>query len=278
MTDPLADEARRLRTVEGLAAREIGRLLGVGKDRLYELLRGVPAPAWTRRPTAKDELRSSALRLRAEGWSVPEIATELAVAKSTAYLWVRHLPLDNDSPQAKERREAAQDLRRARTIQRRQSKDAAEGAARARAAAWVGRPDDRELLLLGAVLYWSEGTKGKPHRKQYELHLINSDPRLIEIFLRFVELVGMSRQELRYRLSIHETADVDASARWWGERLGIDSDRFQKPLIKRHKPLTSRMNTGPDYHGCMTVRVPRARELYVWIEGVLDGLAAGSQL
>ncbi|MGW0431544.1 hypothetical protein ACWDV4_03180 [Micromonospora sp. NPDC003197] len=67
MTDPLATEARRLRTVEQLSLSQIQARLGIGKDRLYELLRGVPPPAWTRRPNAKDELRSQAVALRKEG-------------------------------------------------------------------------------------------------------------------------------------------------------------------------------------------------------------------
>ncbi len=59
-----AAEARRLRTDEGLSIAQIQARLGVTKHTLTQWLRGVPAPAWTRRPTAKDELRGEALRLR----------------------------------------------------------------------------------------------------------------------------------------------------------------------------------------------------------------------
>ena len=74
MTDSLAAEARRLRTVEQLSARQIQARLGIGKDKLYELLRGVPPPAWTKRPNAKDDLHQLALKLRGEGRSVVDIA------------------------------------------------------------------------------------------------------------------------------------------------------------------------------------------------------------
>jgi transposase len=275
MTDHLAAEARRLRTVEGLSVGQIRDRLGVGKDRLYELLRGVPVPEWTRRPNAKDELRAQAVRLRETGWSVTDIATELGVAKSTAYQWVKHLPLDPDSPQVQQRRARANELRAAKWADRRIAAAAGEDVLRERAGAWTGDLDLRELLLLGAVMYWCEGAKNKPHRKQYELAFVNSDPRLVEMFLRFVEATGVARHELRYRLSIHETADVAAASRWWAERLGIELERFRPPQIKRHKPRTNRLNIGADYHGCLVVRVPRARELYVWIEGVIDGIVAG---
>jgi transposase-like protein len=277
MADPLADEARRLRTVELLSARQIQVRLGVSKDRLYELLRGVPPPEWTRRPNAKDDLRARAVELRGDGWSVNDIALEFGVAKSTAYQWVRHLPLDNGSPRAKDQRERAWLLREAKCAERRDARAEAESALRRRAAAWTGDMDLRELLLVGAALYWCEGAKNKPHRKQYELDFVNSDPRLVELFLRFVEATGTPRGDLRYRLSIHETAAAEVAGRWWAERLGIEFDGFQRPLIKRHKPLTNRVNTGSDYQGCLIVRVPRVRELYVWIEGVIDGLVGGVQ-
>ncbi|MFC0528174.1 hypothetical protein [Phytohabitans kaempferiae] len=84
MTHPLAAEARRLRTDEELSTRQIRERLGVSRDLLNELLRGVPPPAWTRRPNAKDELRARAEELRAEGRSVNDIALALGVSKSTA--------------------------------------------------------------------------------------------------------------------------------------------------------------------------------------------------
>jgi hypothetical protein len=75
-----ASEARRLRVEEQLSAGQIRQRLGLSKDQLYAALRGVPPPAWTRRPNAKDELRARAIELRGEGWSVNDIALELQVA------------------------------------------------------------------------------------------------------------------------------------------------------------------------------------------------------
>jgi transposase len=123
MTESLAAEARRLRMVEGRSVREIQQRLGVGKHRLYEWLRGVPAPQWTRRPNAKDELRSRAEQLRRDGWSVPEIATELGVAKSTAYQWVKHLARDTDAELAQRRRDHSKRMTDARWQSHRRDRD-----------------------------------------------------------------------------------------------------------------------------------------------------------
>ncbi|PZF99174.1 helix-turn-helix domain-containing protein [Micromonospora deserti] len=278
MTDPLAAEVRRLRTVEQLSVREIRARTGLGRNRVYELLRGVPPPERSRRPTAKDDLRAEAVALRADGLSVPEIAARLGVARSTAYLWVRHLPLDADD--AERRRAHARLMIEARWAAHREARDAAQAAERARAAALVGRLDERDVLLLGAAIYWCEGTKSKPWRRDDHLQFINSDPGLLALFLRFLQACGVDRAVPTYRVSIHETADPGAAERWWAARLGLPIHRFRRATLKKHKPGTVRRNVDADYRGCLVINVPRSRELYWRIEGMIAELfqIAGADL
>lgn len=142
-----------------------------------------------------------------------DIAARLGVSKSTAYQWVKHMPLDLDSERVRKR------------------------------------------------------------RQRYDLIFTNSDIRLVELFIRFIEANGRSRTDLRYRVSIHENADAEAAGRWWADSLGIGVECLQRPTLKRHQPQTTRLNIGDNYRGCLVVRVPKARELYLWIEGVVDGLS-----
>jgi transposase len=274
MTDPLAAEAQRLRTVEQLSVRQIQDRLGVGKDRVYEMLRGIPAPGWTKRPNAKDDLRAAAEKLRGDGWSVVDIALELGVAKSTAYQWVKHLPLDVDSEAQRARRRAhSKRMTDARWAAHRREREESRAEVHARAAARVGRLDDRDLLLVGAAIFWCEGTKSKPWRRNDRITLINSDVRLLSLFLRFLKSCEVDRSVPSYRLSIHESADVGAAVAWWIAALDLPAERFQPATLKRHLPKTTRYNTGADYHGCLIIDVPRSRELYWRIEGVMAGLA-----
>jgi transposase len=267
-------EARRLRSEEGLSGRQIQQRLGVSKTLLQEWLRGVPPPAWTARPTAKDDLRARATVLREEGWSVNDIALELGVARSTAWLWVRHLPLDRDSERARMKRAKGKQLTEGRWAAHREVREQRKAALVAAGAAEVGELSDRELLLLGAAIYWCEGTKTKPWRPDDARVLFtNSDPDLIALFLRFLEGVGVSRRDLRYRVAIHDSADAAAATRWWADRNEIPLDRFYRPALKRHRPATTRHNTGADYHGCLVITVPRARDLYWRIEGIMSGIA-----
>ncbi|MFG2165824.1 resolvase [Micromonospora chersina] len=213
MTDPLAAEARRLRVEEQLSVQQIQARLGIGRDRAYALLRGVPPPEWTRRPRARDATRAEAERLRAAGRSVNEIAEQLG-AKSTAYQWVRHLPLNPDEATAQRRQAHSKAMTDARWGAYREARDAAQAAEHERAAGVVGALDERDLLMLGAAMGW------------------------------------------------------------WAERLRLPVERFGRPTRKRHNATTVHRNTGDDYHGCLVITVPRSRQLYWRIEGVIAGIRA----
>lgn len=274
-TDPVAEEARRLRTVEQLPVREIQARLGISRNRAYALLRGVPAPEWTRRPNARDDLRAEAVRLRADGRSVNDIADRLGVAKSTTYQWVRHLPLDNSSEEARQRRQAhSKAMTDARWENHRQARDAARVETVARAEAWVRNLRERELILVGAAIYWSEGTKAKPWRPHdCRVKFVNSDPMLVVLFLRFLDAMGVPRANLRLRVAIHESADAEAAVEWWANVVGVSPDLFQRTSLKRHNPKTSRHNVGDDYRGCLIIEALRSSRVYWKIEGIMRGMA-----
>ncbi|MFC6015052.1 helix-turn-helix domain-containing protein [Plantactinospora solaniradicis] len=274
MTDPLAAEARRLRTVELLSTREIQRRLRIGKDRLAALLRDVPPPEWTKRPNAKDELRARAIQLRGTGWSVPDIAVELGVARSTAYQWVRHLPLDADpAAAARRRQEHSRRMTDARWAPHRAARDAARAETVKGTADWVKALRHRELVLVGAAIYWCEGAKAKPWRpNDCRIKFVNSDPGLILLFLRFLEALGVRRATLRFQVSIHESADVAAASGWWADLIGVSTEGFRRPSLKKHRPTTNRRNTGEGYRGCLVIEVPRSSRLYWKIEGIIRGM------
>jgi hypothetical protein len=258
-----------------MSLAQLRQHFGVSRDTMAEWLWGLPAPEWTRRPNAKDDVRERAVALRREGRSVPDIAATLGVAKSTAYLWTRHLPLDRTSEEAETRRRRhMEQMRETRWEPHRRAREEERGAIMAEAAASIGQLSRRDLLLLGAVAYWCEGAKEKPWRPtSLNLQFINSDEALILLFLRFVEALGIDRTTLRYRLSIHESADVEAATRSWAEVVGVPAERFQRATLKRHNPSTVRRNTGDSYRGCLVVYVPKSARLYWVVEGVMRGLA-----
>ena len=256
----------------GLSLSQLMKHFGVGSATLTDWLRGIAPPEWTRRPNAKDDVRAQAIELREQGWSVNDLAIRLGVAKSTAWSWVKHIPLDANSERAKRKQEHAALMLAGRWDAHRAERDRREEEVRARAVADLGKMTERDILLGGALVYLCEGAKSKPWRRLDRLKFINSDPRLHRLFLAFLALHGRGKETLRYRVHIHETADAEAAGEWWAECLGVPRALFERPTIKRHKPATRRQATGEDYHGCLVIAVPRSRELYWRVEGVMDAV------
>lgn len=272
--DPRRAEARRLRIDPGLSLGELMKHFGVGSATLTDWLRGIAPPEWTRRPNAKDHLRRQAVQLREQGWSVNDLAVRLGVAKSTAYAWVKHIPLDPDAERARHKQEHAAAMAAGRWDEQRAERDRRQAEVRAGVVAELGALTERDIVLGGALVYLCEGSKSKPWRRLDRLTFINNDPRLHQLFLCFLRVHGRDPGSLRYRVHIHETADAEAAGDWWAKRLGVPRELFQRPTIKRHNPATRRANTGVDYHGCLIVSVPKSRELYWRVEGVVDALDA----
>jgi hypothetical protein len=185
---------------------------------------------------------------------------------------VRHLPLDRDSERTKRKQEHAKLMTDGRWEKHRQEREERHAAAVASAASGVGSLSDREVLLLGARIYWCEGAKGKPWRPADKVVFMNSDPGLIRLFLRFLTLAGVGGERVSFRLCIHETADVEAAEQWWMDRLGVGEERFQSVSLKRHKVATNRKNTCAEYHGWLAVSVRRYREIYWKIEGLMEAM------
>lgn len=260
----------------GKSRRQIRELLGIGSNQtLSDALRGEPPPAWTVRPNAKDGLRARARDLRAQGLDYEEIAAELRVSKSSVSLWVRDLPRPARLSYAECRKRSAEGARRYWDAER-PAREAARVAARSAARAEIGRLSARELLIAGAIAYWCEGSKSKPQRRNERVVFMNSDPSLIGLFLRFLDAAGVSRESVTFRLSIHESADIQEAERFWLRVTGAGPGQFRRTTLKRHNPRTVRKNVGETYHGCLRIEVLHGADLYRRIEGWAAGIMTGT--
>jgi Homeodomain-like domain len=263
----LRQQAVALR-LAGKSRREIKEILGVGSNEtLNKALRDVPPPAWTLRPRAKDERHARAREMRDKGHTYEEIAAELGVSKGSVSLWVRDLPRQGRLSYAECRKRNAEGVARYWATER-PVRAARRQAVTDKAAAQVGEPSDREVLIAGAVAYWCEGSKNKPYRRPANrVIFINSDPALIAFFFRFLAVAGVTPERLICRVHIHESANVAAAHQFWLDQTRLPAEQFRPPILKRHNPKTVRKNTGDDYHGCLIVAVRRSTDLYLSIEG-----------
>jgi hypothetical protein len=189
---------------EGKSRRQIKEILGsMSNSTLDDALEGEPAPEWTRRARAKDDLRERARELRAQGLDYEEIAGALGVSNSSVSLWVRDLPIPPRLSYEECRRRAAEGAHRYWAAER-PVRAAARAATCAAAATQIGPLTDREVLVAGAIAYWCEGGKTKPYQRSDRVIFTNSDPGLIRFFLRFLDVTGTPRTSVRFRVYIHE--------------------------------------------------------------------------
>ncbi|MFD5799267.1 hypothetical protein ACFWIO_38240 [Streptomyces diastatochromogenes] len=258
---------------EGYSLRQIRDELKIfNNDILNRLVKGEPPPEWTKRPRAKDELRERARELRMQGWTYNQIQAELGCSKSSVSLWVRDLP----HPEPKCTPEEQRARMNAGLAKLRANQDRERVATKQAAAAAIGELSDRELFIAGVALYWAEGAKDKPYRRTEVLQFINSDPNVIKLFLRWLELLDVTRDRLTVRVSIHESADVEAAEKFWADIIGLDVSSFSKATLKKHNPRTVRKNTEDSYRGCLVIYVRQSADLYRRMEGAWYGIVGAA--
>ncbi|MET9505994.1 hypothetical protein ABZY42_30435 [Streptomyces sp. NPDC006622] len=264
----LREQALALRRA-GLSRRQIRDRLRVdNNDILNRLLEGEPPPEWTKRPNAKDDLRDRARELRRQGWTYDQIQVELGCSKSSISLWVRDLP----KPERGNPSERARVAARKRWEHEGAIRDAERTETKAAAAREIGSMTDRELFMAGVALYWAEGTKDKTYDRRESVIFVNSDTGVIELYLAWLDLLGVARERLRFTVMIHETADVPGAEQYWADLVQADRSSFYKTTLKKHNPKTVRKNVGDSYRGCLAVRVLKGADLYRRIEGWWSGM------
>lgn len=267
MTEDQRRMARaRLLRRQGKTYDEIRAVIGpVSDDSLKAWLRGIPRPPQTRRGRACGDLRRECRRLRARGFTYDEIAAKTGASTGSISPWVRDVVMPR--PVGDDHRARVAEGRRRAGAKRSNLAAARRDDFRRRARMAFGSTTDRDLFVAGLALYWAEGSKDKPWRRNGRVVLINSDPGLVRLFLWWPDLLEVPRSARSYRLHIHETADVPAHETWWCDELGISRTAFARATIKRHNPRTVRKNVGESYHGCLIISVAASSGLYYSIEG-----------
>ena len=276
-TDPRKAQAIQLRR-EGHTRSQIAQALGMktGGQSLSEWLRGVPAPAWTKRPTAKDGVRAVAEAMRRQGHSYSEIQQVVGVSTSSLSLWLRNIPLTEEHRIAIEQRRVAGRARTTETLRGRRM--AREQQIREAARSQIQELAESELFVAGLVAYWAEGAKAKPWMSSPSVVFMNSDPGMVQLFLAWLQLLGIGPDRMSFRVSIHESAEVDAAVSFWAGVVEVQAQKFMRSTLKHHKPTTARKNVGGAYHGCLAIRVSRStefgRQIAGWFEGLVRHLPA----
>lgn len=188
-----------------------------------------------------------AITLRERGYSLNEIVVRVGVAKSTASLWVRNIPL---SEKARERLLTKIKLGQVVSAERKRGKTQAliqsyfDEATRGFNENFLNK---KQIRVLCSLLYWCEGAKS-----QYNgVHFVNSDPALIRLFLKlFHEGFSIDKKRIIARIHLHQYHNPGHQLKFWSQATGLSPSQFRKPYLK---PNTGK-RIRKDYPGCIAIR------------------------
>ena len=76
-----------------------------------------------------------------------------------------------------------------------------------------------EKILVGACLYWGEGSKK-------DLSLSNTDPFLIKVFVAALKELGVSKERLRITIRIYQDINREKAKKYWAKIIGIHQSQI----------------------------------------------------
>ena len=204
----------------------------------------------------KEQLR--ARELRAQSWTLQDIATELGVSKSSVSLWVRDVEFVPNPRTSRigPRRPSRLHLAKLAEIDRCDR----EGPS------IVGSLSQREFLVAGLALYVGEGFK-----RDHGVGMANTDPRVLLFFVTWLRTCfEIDESRLRVRLYLHENLDLAAAEKYWSDLLDIPLSQFTQAYRAADDPTR---RTSKHVYGCPAVRISSST-LHRRIMGMADALVS----
>ena len=175
--------------------------------------------------------KEKAQELRLNGLSFKQIAQTLDVSKSSVSAWVRNVavPKEAFSNINEQRRLGREQSRKTRLSNIAKINDEIN----ARCREEIIPLSNRDLWIAGVMLYAGEGFKSSSVSNQ-RVEIVNSNPEILRIFINFlIKVCLVSKEKIRVRLMLYEDISPEEAREFWSSELGIATNQFCKPFIKR---------------------------------------------
>ena len=217
-------------------------------------------------------LRQQAISLRGKGKTFRQISRELNIPLGTIHLWTKNVQLT--TKQLETIKKSHHNLLIAGRIKA-AHKQKKETARQHLVDFKIGEDKvghvftQKDLLLIGAALYWGEGFK-----KDSRLGFANSDPQMIKLFLDWLIKIGnIPKTDIRLRVGVNQAyiKEIDVIQNEWSVTTGIPRTQFQKPFFqktKHKKQYSSKIK----YLGVLRIRVNKQVHFFHQILGMINAL------
>lgn len=210
------------------------------------------------------QLKQQAILLREKGLSYSEIKKDIGISKSTLSSWLRDVPLREEHRHRLYTKQIkflsfgtqSQRERRMREVERIIEQAASE----------IQTPIAIDTYrLMGACLYWAEGSKGG------RFEITNSDPHFILFMIKWLQKVfNIHPNYLKAWLNIYPQQNELEIKKFWSDLTGITLENFGKSYVK---PLSSGYKKNNLYYGTIRVEVPKSTDMkhriFGWIKAAL---------
>ena len=216
----------------------------------------------------------SALELRLAGQTYGEIKKTLGIPKSTLSTWFKCITLSKSTKKILENktRQGILSLIEFNKIKTREIIRDNQNT-RVSFQKKVGKLKSRELMLVGAALYWAEGYKNhNPKQRSYPyLNFSNSDPYMVKVFIMFLEnILEIPRSKLSASAMIYPGLNPTSAVDYWHNVSGIPKERMRYYIaLSRASSGKRPKNLLP--HGTLQIRVNDRLNFFKTM-GLVDGI------
>jgi len=220
-----------------------------------------------------NNLKLESIRLRKRGLSYNEIKKKINISKSTLSYWLKTIPLKAEHRQRLYTKQIQILSRGSQSQKERRIKQIEQIIKKAEDE--IRSPLSLETYrLMGASLYWAEGSKGKM------CNITNSDPYLILLMVRWIEKIfKIPAKNLKARLNIYPQQNESKIKKFWSNLTFIPIENFGKSYIKPKNKGYKKNNL---YYGTIRIEIPKSVDIgyriFGWIKATTKNLDSKIQL
>lgn len=215
-----------------------------------------------------------ALELRLQGQTYGEIRSLFGIPKSTLSNWFSRLKIGRKAQKTLESKRKNGYLKliefnKIRTINIKKENESIRKEYESK----VGELNNRELLILGAALYWGEGYKNFNLKSGAYPYICfgNSDPKMIVVFMNFLErILNIPKSRMTGQVMIYPSLNPSASMNYWHRITKIPKERIRYQVALSRANQNKRPKNLLPY-GTFQIRVSQRQEFFK-IRGLIDGL------
>ena len=218
-------------------------------------------------------IKQKAKSLRQSGKSLQDIVSELDLNKSTVSYWCRDIQLSvnalnkikyNGNAKSMAGLLRYAEVKRAERIERTKIH-------KQRGVDLIGELSNRDILMIGLGLYWGEGYK----ESNGEMGFTNSNFQMITFYIKWLELLEVSKKNLIFRLTINNYFKKKEKVikNFWVNHLNVKDGQFSKTTIIKTNLKKRSLKNIETYKGVLRVKVRNGLALKNKILGAIDHIS-----